>query len=61
MKMQHQSGKTAFHVACKRSNSDVVKIFMENASFFNLDLNAKTIFDGEYSRFKQSYEIKSPP
>ena len=37
----NENGRTAFHLACRRGNSDVVKIFLENASTLSFDLNKK--------------------
>ena len=34
-------GTTAFHLACQKGNSDVVKIFMKNAAALSIDLNRK--------------------
>ena len=35
-------GSTGFLYACERGHSDVVTLFMENASILNLNLNAKS-------------------
>ena len=34
-------GTTAFHLACQKGKSDVVKIFMKNAATLSIDLNRK--------------------
>ena len=34
-------GRTAFHLACQKGHSDVVKLLMENAVAFCIDLNVK--------------------
>ena len=37
-------GRTAFHLACQKGHSDVVKLLMENAVAFCIDLNVKDDF-----------------
>ena len=47
-----KTGKTAFHLACKASNLDVIKIFMQNAADLRIDLNV--VDNNGYSAFHLS-------